>query len=185
MKNIKAGEFIISIKTEILFKINFMCRKLYIYRLLAGVAVETFLVEMLLSRRERSVESPLGEQKDRSRIPITLSISCSSPAWLRKPKWKRLLCRLFASLDRDWSLFACVAAYFVYKTALFSLLAIIVDFLLYHRYSKCTIQWRIQGRGPGDPASLFLAPAEARRAEQKILRPSPLSQGLDDRLPLI
>ena len=84
MKNIKAREFIISIKTEILFKINLMFRKLYIYRLLAGVAVETLLVEMLLSKRERSVESPLGEQKDRSRIPITLSISCSSPTWLNE-----------------------------------------------------------------------------------------------------
>ena len=90
MKNIKAREFIISIKTEILFKINLMFRKLYIYRLLAGVAVETLLanetllVEMLLSQRERSVESPLGEQKDRSRIPITLSISCSSPTWLNE-----------------------------------------------------------------------------------------------------
>ena len=90
MKNIKAKEFIISIKTEILFKINLMFRKLYIYRLLAGVAVETLLanetllVEMLLSKRERSVESPLGEQKDRSRIPITLSISCSSPTWLNE-----------------------------------------------------------------------------------------------------
>ena len=90
MKNIKAREFIISIKTEILFKINLMFRKLYIYRLLAGVAVETLLanetllVEMLLSQRERSVESPLGEQKDRSRIPITLSISCSSPTWLKE-----------------------------------------------------------------------------------------------------
>ena len=67
-----------------------MFRKLYIYRLLAGVAVETLLanetllVEMLLSKRERSVESPLGEQKDRSRIPITLSISCSSPTWLNE-----------------------------------------------------------------------------------------------------
>ena len=84
MKNIKAREFIVSIKTEILFKINLMFRKLYIYRLLAGVAVETLLVEMLLSKRERSVESPLGEQKDRSRIPITLSISCSSPTWLNE-----------------------------------------------------------------------------------------------------
>ena len=84
MKNIKAREFIISIKTEILFKINLMFRKLYIYRLLAGVAVETLLVEMLLSKRERSVESPLGEQKDRSRIPITLSISCSSLTWLNE-----------------------------------------------------------------------------------------------------
>ena len=90
MKNIKAKEFIISIKTEILFKINLMFRKLYIYRLLAGVAVETLLanetllVEMLLSKRERSVESPLGEQKDRSRIPITLSISCSSLTWLNE-----------------------------------------------------------------------------------------------------
>ena len=90
MKNIKAREFIISIKTEILFKINLMFRKLYIYRLLAGVAVETLLanetllVEMLLSKRERSVESPLGEQKDRSRIPITLSISCFSPTWLNE-----------------------------------------------------------------------------------------------------
>lgn len=90
MKNIKAREFIISIKTEILFKINLMFRKFYIYRLLAGVAVETLLanqtllVEMLLSQRERSVESPLGEQKDRSRIPITLSISCSSPTWLNE-----------------------------------------------------------------------------------------------------
>ena len=84
MKNIKAREFIISIKTEILFKINLMFRKLYIYRLLAGVAVETLLVEMLLSKRERRVESPLGEQKDRSRIPITLSISCSSLTWLNE-----------------------------------------------------------------------------------------------------
>ena len=90
MKNIKAREFIISIKTEILFKINLMFRKLYIYRLLAGVAVETLLanetllVEILLSQRERSVESPLGEQKDRSLIPITLSISCSSPTWLNE-----------------------------------------------------------------------------------------------------
>ena len=63
MKNIKAREFIISIKTEILFKINLMFRKLYIYRLLAGVAVEsllpneTLLVEMLLSKREREALS--------------------------------------------------------------------------------------------------------------------------------
>lgn len=63
MKNIKAREFIISIKTDILFKINLMFRKLYIYRLLAGVAVETLLanetllVEMLLSKREREALS--------------------------------------------------------------------------------------------------------------------------------
>ena len=62
-KNIKAREFIISIKTEILFKINLMFRKLYIYRLLAGVAVETLLanetllVEMLLSKRQREALS--------------------------------------------------------------------------------------------------------------------------------
>ena len=54
MKNIKAREFIISIKTEILFKINLMFRKLYIYRLLAN---ETLLVEMLLSKREREALS--------------------------------------------------------------------------------------------------------------------------------
>ena len=63
MKNINAREFIISIKTEILFKINLMFRKLYIYRLLAGVAGETLLanetllVEMLLSKREREALS--------------------------------------------------------------------------------------------------------------------------------
>lgn len=50
MKNIKAREFIISIKTEILFKINLMFRKLYIYRLLAGVAVETLLPRNAFSR---------------------------------------------------------------------------------------------------------------------------------------
>ena len=61
-----------------------MFRKLHIYRLLAGVAVETLLVEMLLTKRERSAESPVGKQKDSSRMLMTLHVSCSSPAWLKE-----------------------------------------------------------------------------------------------------
>ena len=42
-----------------------------------------------------------------------------------------------------------------------------------------TIQWQVQGRGPGP--RLFLAHTEARRAEKKNWDyPPPLSQGLDD-----
>ena len=47
-------------------------------------------------------------------------------------------------------------------------------------------QWRIQARGRGGGASLFLDQTEARWAEKSFFRPGPpLSQGLDDRSPLI
>ena len=45
-------------------------------------------------------------------------------------------------------------------------------------------QWRIHGRGLGDPgpSPLFLDQTEARRAENKFLETGPpLSKGLDDR----
>ena len=53
--------------------------------------------------------------------------------------------------------------------------------------SSSTKQWRIQGRGPGDPAPrLILDQNEARRAEKHFFEPAlpPLSEGLDDRPPL-
>ena len=52
--------------------------------------------------------------------------------------------------------------------------------------SSSTKQWRIQGRGPGDPAPrLILDQNEARRAEKHFFEPAlpPLSEGLDDRPP--
>ena len=47
------------------------------------------------------------------------------------------------------------------------------------------LQWRIQGRGPGGPAPIFLNQTDARRAEKNFFgdRATPLSKGVDDRRP--
>ena len=60
-----------------------------------------------------------------------------------------------------------------------------------HGPSLSFIQWRIQGRSPGDlppPLLLFLDQNEARRAEKifwETAPPPPLFKGLDDRPPLL